>query len=65
MAGINLHPIKSAAMHGDHGALDINQIVLAQIRCPLKLLSITGEGGFGPKTSRSAVFWGTPGQLRR
>ena len=40
MAGIHLHAIQPAAMHGNHGALDINEIVLAQIRRPLKRSSI-------------------------
>jgi hypothetical protein len=43
VAGIHLHSIQTAAMHGDHGALDINQIVLAQIRSPFKLTSIAQD----------------------
>src|SRR5690349_23339346 len=40
VAGIYLHAIQPAAVNGDHGALDINQVVLAQIRCPFNLISI-------------------------
>lgn len=47
VAGIHLHTIQTAAMHGDHGALDINEIVLAQIRSPFKPVSIT-ERRAGP-----------------
>ncbi len=31
MAGVALHAVKSAAVHGNHGALHINEIVLAQL----------------------------------
>jgi hypothetical protein len=31
MAGVTLHAVKPAAVHGNHGALHVNQIVLAQI----------------------------------
>jgi hypothetical protein len=58
MARIHLHAIQAAAVHGDDGALNINQVVLAQICCPLKparitvpsnVESITGEPGKGPR----------------
>ena len=32
VARIDLHPVKTAAVNGYHGALDINKVVLAQIR---------------------------------
>ena len=32
MARIDLDPVKAAAVHGHHGPLDINKVVLAQIR---------------------------------
>jgi hypothetical protein len=47
MAGVHLHPVQTAAVHGDNGALDINQVVLAQIRFPLKPISIAGLGAKG------------------
>jgi hypothetical protein len=47
MAGINLHTIQAAAVNGDHGALDINQIVLAQYLGPFILLSIAGQRAKG------------------
>jgi hypothetical protein len=34
VARIDLHTVQAAAVHGDHSSLDINEIVLAQIRCP-------------------------------
>jgi hypothetical protein len=34
MAGIDLHAVQAAAVHGDDGSLDINQIVLAQMARP-------------------------------
>ena len=40
VAGVHLHAIEAAAMHGDHGALDINEIVLTQIRSPFNRSSI-------------------------
>jgi hypothetical protein len=39
VAGIHLHTIKAAAVNGDHGALNINKVVLAQIRCPLNVIA--------------------------
>ena len=41
VAGIHLHAIEAAAVNSNHRALDINQIVLAQIRSPFKLPSIS------------------------
>ena len=43
VAGIHLHAIQAAAMHGNHGALDINEIVLTQIRSPFKRSSIAQQ----------------------
>ena len=40
VAGVHLHAIEAAAVHGNHGALDINEIVLTQIRSPFKRSSI-------------------------
>ena len=40
VAGIHLHAIEAAAVHGNHSALDINEIVLAQIRSPFNRSSI-------------------------
>ena len=31
VAGVALHAVKTAAMHRDHGALHVNQIILAQL----------------------------------
>ena len=38
MAGIDLHPVQPAAVNGDYGALNINEVVFAQTR-PFKQLS--------------------------
>jgi hypothetical protein len=39
-----LHAIEAAAVDGDYGALNINEVVLAQIGCPFKPLSMTYDG---------------------
>jgi hypothetical protein len=49
IARIDLDTVETAAVDGNHGALDINQIILAQIRCPFIPTRIPeGEWGNGP-----------------
>ena len=48
MARIYLHPIQTAAVNGDHGALDINQVVLAQMRSPFTVHQYKAQGP-GPR----------------
>ena len=45
VAGIALHAVKSAAVHGDHGALHVDEIVLAQIAKVPFLLVIVSQTG--------------------
>jgi hypothetical protein len=42
MARLHLHPVKAAAVNGDDRALNVYQVVLAQIRCPFIGSSIAG-----------------------
>jgi hypothetical protein len=39
MTGIYLNPIEAAAVNRHHGALNIDEIILAQIRCPLSQIA--------------------------
>ena len=57
VARIDLHPIQAAAMNGNHGALNINEVILAQICCPFILSSIAGlsPGTYRPRTASSTL----------
>ena len=41
VARIDLHAIKTATMDGHDGALNINEVILAQICCPFNRTSMT------------------------
>ena len=41
VARIHLHAIQAAAVNGYHRALNINEVILAQIGCPSILTSVT------------------------
>src|SRR5262245_8226116 len=59
VARIDLHTVEAAAVDGNHGALDIYQVVLAQIRCPFIPIRISGGA------SRRKTGGKTPKKVRR
>lgn len=65
MAGIDLHAIKAAAVNGDYRALDINEVVLAQIRCSFRPFSVSqvGGGGYREPGGRAMGQMGQMGQV--
>ena len=60
VARIHLHAIQAAAVHRHDGALDINEVVLAQICCPFIPTSIAGTRGPGTRRLGTAPAPGPP-----
>jgi hypothetical protein len=54
VARIDLHAIKTAAVNGHHRALNINEVILAQICCPFIRTSIAGTRRWALGARRSA-----------
>jgi hypothetical protein len=42
VTGFHLHAVKPAAVHGHDRSLNINEVILAQICCPLIYVRISG-----------------------